>query len=348
MYRIWLVIGLLTTTGWAPAAAPGTGVGLDTGLVNPGFHLQPSWFKQSFLDIREDVEEAAREGKRVVLYFYQDGCPYCAKLLRVNFSDPEIVHIARERFDLVAINIWGDREVTGFLGEPTTEKRFAQGLEVQYTPTLLMLDENGRVVLRINGYFPPHKFLAALEYVAQRREQKGERFGDFFLARDPKAAIGKMHTEGGFVPIPLRLADHRKASGRPLVVMFEQATCTACDELHGDILRRESVAYALSNLDGALVNAWSEETVQTPDGRELTARAWAAQLRIEYTPSLVFFDPEGREVFRTEGYLRSFHIHGALDYVSTGAYLRQPSFQRYLSERRHAMEARGFQVDLMD
>ena len=49
-----------------------------------------------------------------------------------------------------------------------------------------------------------------------------------------------------------------------------------------------------------------------------------------------------------EGYLKSFHIHGAMDYVATGAYLRQLSFQRYLQERRAALEARGFTVDLMD
>jgi thioredoxin-related protein len=89
-------------------------------------------------------------------------------------------------------------------------------------------------------------------------------------------------------------------------------------------------------------------TLQTPDGRDLPAREWAEELRIEYTPSLVFFDPAGKEAFRTEGYLRAFHIHGALDYVSTGACLRQPNFQRYLQERRTALEVRGFPVELMD
>jgi thioredoxin-related protein len=36
----------------------------------------PAWFKETFLDIREDVREAAAEGKRLLLYFGQDGCPY--------------------------------------------------------------------------------------------------------------------------------------------------------------------------------------------------------------------------------------------------------------------------------
>jgi thioredoxin-related protein len=71
-------------------------------------------------------------------------------------------------------------------------------------------------------------------------------------------------------------------------------------------------------------------------------------LGIEYTPSLVFFDAQGLEVFRTAGFLKAFHIHGALDYVATGAYLRQPNFQRYLEARRAALEARGFKIDLME
>lgn len=347
MHIFLLLAGLLVETGF-PQAAEADGAILEAGLVNPGAHDQPGWFKQSFLDIREDVSEAADEGRRVILYFYQDGCPYCAKLLRENFSDRDIVSTTRENFDLIAINLWGDREVTGFLGAPTTEKQFAEGLKIQFTPTMLLLDEEGRVVLRINGYFAPDKFLTALQYVAEHREQAGERFQDFYLAATPTAASGKLHTEAGFVPPPLRLADHLKASGRPLVIMLEQATCSGCDDLHGDILRREPVAYALANLDAAIVDVWSDETVQTPDGRFLPAREWAAQLGIEYTPSLVFFDATGEEAFRTEGYLRAFHVHGALDYVSTGAYLRQPNFQRYLQDRRHALEVRGFQVDLMD
>jgi hypothetical protein len=50
----------------------------------------------------------------------------------------------------------------------------------------------------------------------------------------------------------------------------------------------------------------------------------------------------------TECYLKSFHNHGAMDYVATGAYLRQPNSRRYLQARRSALEAMGIEVDLMD
>ncbi|WP_295544141.1 thioredoxin fold domain-containing protein [uncultured Thiohalocapsa sp.] len=316
-------------------------------LQNPGYHSKPDWFKNSFLDIREDVAEAADAGKRVMLYFYQDGCPYCEKLLRENFADQEISQTAQDGFDVIAINIWGDREVTGTDGSATTEKAFAAALGVQYTPTILLLDEDASTVLRIDGYYPPHQFNAGLQYVALKRERDGESFRDFYQRQDATAASGKLHQEPGFLEPPFRLADNRAQSPRPLVVMFEQPVCAACDELHQDILRRDPVALALTNLDAAVVDTYSTDSIQTPDGRELAIRDWAAELGINYTPSLVFFDTGGNEVFRTDGYLKAFHIHGLFDYVATGAYEHQPNFQRWLQHRTDALHARGIDYDLM-
>ena len=333
----------------APAGAkhpPPSPPGTETGDRPAPEH--PDWFKNSFLDIRADVTEAADANKRVILYFYLDACPYCAKLLQEGFGDRANGELARTHFDVIAINLLGDREVTGFSGEPTTEKQFAAGLKVQFTPTLLLLDEGGKVILRINGLFPPRQFGAALAYAAQRREQMGERFTDYLAAQDPPTSGGKGREEGGFLPHPLRLADNRDNASRPLVVLFEQAVCPDCDELHQVTLRKEPVAYSLSGFDGAIVDIDAKELVQTPDGRDLSARDWAKELQIQYTPSLVFFDPAGREVFRVEGYLKSFHVQAAMDYVATGAYVRQPSFPRYLTARRQALTARGIKVDLME
>jgi len=130
--------------------------------------------------------------------------------------------------------------------------------------------------------------------------------------------------------------------------MLEQQTSRECDELHRDTLKRALVAYELTNLDVATVDMWSQEIVQTPDGREMKTREWAKELDVKHAPSLVFFDTEGKEVFLTEAYLKSFYMHGAIDYVVSGAYRSQPNFQRYLQHRMDALHARGFEIDLMD
>src|SRR5213592_2254149 len=61
---------------------------------------------------------------------------------------------------------------------------------------------------------------------------------------------------------------------------------------------------------------------------------------------IVFFDATGREVIRTEAYIRPFHLAGAFAYVSSGEYRNEPSFQRFLQARADRMHKRGQPVDL--
>ena len=72
---------------------------------------------------------------------------------------------------------------------------------------------------------------------------------------------------------------------------------------------------------------------------------WARELRVAYTPTIVFLD-RGKEVFRIDTYLRPFHLASALDYVASRAYRKEPSFQRYLQSRTERLRGRGDKVDL--
>jgi len=59
-----------------------------------------------------------------------------------------------------------------------TEKELTRALGIQYTPTLFFLDEKGALVARLNGYLPPKRFAAALDYAAGRsgRAQSFEEY----------------------------------------------------------------------------------------------------------------------------------------------------------------------------
>lgn len=317
---------------------------LEAGMVNPGYHAQPDWFKTSFLDIREDVEEAAAGGRRVMLYFYQDGCPYCKKLIQDNFGQAALADKTRRYFDTVAINMWGDREVTDFKGESVTEKQFAVNLKVMFTPTLLMLDESGAVVLRINGYYPPHRFEAVLDYAGGGLEKQGD-FRAYLARRAPVPASGRLHVEDTYLQPPYRLA--ARDGAKPLLVLFEQRQCSECDELHQDILKRETSRELLQAFDVVLLDMWSKARVQTPAGETTTAGDWARSLDVNYAPSMIFFDTNNRVVFRTDGLLKAFHVQSVLDYVASQAYLREPEFQRYIDTRADRLRARGIEVELM-
>ena len=304
MIRIASPIALLMLLMYAAVIlAAGNKDGLKGG-VNPGFHEKPKWFKLSFLDIREDVAEAKAARKRVMLYFYQDGCPYCAKLLNDNFGQRSIALKTRKYFDVIAINMWGDREVTDFNGKETTEKKFARSLRVMFTPTLLVLNEQGKVILRINGYWFPAKFSAMLDWAGMHKESEIS-FRGYFAKLSPTRASGKLHQEKTFLKPPYNLMAKSRASGKPLLVMFEQPHCKACDELHTDILKRKASRQWMKKFDIVLLHMWSKTPLVTPDGKKMSARKWAAKLNITNSPSLVFFDGKGKEVFRAEAYLLS-------------------------------------------
>jgi len=312
-------------------------------VASPHAIEHPSWFAQSFLDFREDLAEANRDGKRLMVYFGQDGCPYCARLMQTNFTQRAIVEKARRYFAVIAINIWGDREVTWLDGTRLGEKAFAKQLKVQFTPTLVFLDEKGNIALRLNGYYPPRRFEAALDYVAGRMESK-LAFGEYLKRAVKDEASEALHAEPFFLPVPQDLT--RRAGGKPLAVVFESTYCGGCDEMHREGFQRAEVRAEIAKFDVARFALGERATVTAPDGKPVRVDEWARALKILYTPSIVFFATNGREVFRTEAYLRPFHLAGSFAYVSSGAYAKEPSFQRFLQARAEQMRQQGKAVDL--
>lgn len=303
----------------------------------------PPWFTESFLDFREDIRDAARDGRRLLIYFGQDGCPYCQQLMLTNFSQRAIVDKTRRHFVAVALNLWGDREVTWLDGQTMREKDLGRTLQVQFTPTLLFFDEKGEVVVRLNGYYPPNRFAAVLDYVAAKKEHQ-EPLADFLARTAKDAASARLHAQPFFLKAPYDL--RRTPGGKPLLALFESAYCATCDEMHREGFARSDVAALLARFDVVQFALGSPTPLTTPDGRTTTAGALARELRVAYTPTLVFFDTRGIEVFRIDAYLRPFHLASSLDYVASGAYITEPSFQRFIQARAERLRARGERIDL--
>lgn len=302
----------------------------------------PSWFNESLLDFRDEARDAAKEGKRLMVYFGQDGCPYCKALMQTNFSQKAIVEKTRRHFIAIALNLWGDREVTWTDGRTMSEKDLARSLKVQFTPTLLFLDERGAVVVRLNGYHAPHRFEPVLDYVAGKMEKKLP-LADYLAVNARDTANPWLADEPFFLKPPYDL--RRSRGAKPLAVLFETPYCAACDELHGEAFKRADVTQLLKPFDVVRLSLADRASVVTPAGAKTNGEAWARALEIAYTPSVVFFDGP-TEVLRVEAYLRPFHLASALEYVSSGAYRKEPSFQRFIQTRAERLRERGETVDL--
>ncbi len=111
MFRPGVFLALMLVFSNSLSFATENAQSSSAALENPGYEDKPTWFKSSFLDLREDVQEATENNKRIMLYFYQDGCPYCARLIKDNFSDPKIAAYTQTHFEVIAINMWGNRMV---------------------------------------------------------------------------------------------------------------------------------------------------------------------------------------------------------------------------------------------
>ncbi len=331
----------LAAAGFALAIAGGVASAQE---VAPHAIDIPPWFTETFLDFGEDVRDAARDKRRLLIYFGQDGCPYCKLLMVTNFSQRTIVEKTRRHFVAIALNLWGDRETKWLDGHVRSEKELARFLDVQFTPTLLFLDERGAVLARLNGYYPPHRFEAVLDYVAGKRERK-EKLAAWLARQARDAASPRLADEPFFAPPPHDL--RRVAGGKPLAVLFESTHCGPCDELHRDGFTRPQMRALLERFDVVRFALGARTGLTTPDGRATTAQAWAAELGVAFAPTFVFFGAEdGREVFRIDAYLRPFHVESSLDYVASGTYRREPSFQRYIQERAERLGRAGGTVDL--
>ena len=170
----------------APVSAFAAQIGDD------GLHKQ-SWMRDTFKDLREDLDEANLEGKRLVLMFEQRGCVYCSKMHKDVYSREKVSNYIDENFFVVQLNLHGDLEVTDFDGEILSEKAMARKWSILFTPTVLYLPQEvgeGLTATRAAVSFMPGAWSAAttidmLTWVKEERYllDNGEDFQRYHARR---------------------------------------------------------------------------------------------------------------------------------------------------------------------
>ncbi len=154
-------------------------------LGDDGLHKTP-WMRDTFKDLREDLDEAQAEGKRLLIMIEQRGCIYCSKMHKDVYPDPRITQIINDTYFVVQINLHGDTEVIDFDGEVMSEKDAARKWGVLFTPTNMFVTESvpedasvaQSTVAIMPGAFAVGTTLDMFTWVAERRyeDQSGEDF----------------------------------------------------------------------------------------------------------------------------------------------------------------------------
>jgi len=301
----------------------------------------PDWFKQTFLDLPDDLRHATHDGKLgLMFYFGQQHCAYCEAMNEAIFEQDDFKTYISKYFDVIPIDVWGKLEVINLQGKKTNETQFANEMQAQFTPTVIFYDKQSKEILRLRGYYPPYLFRTALDYLAGGF-YKIEKFanyvakGNFMPISDMKQKnTPSLHQYTLFSRPPFQLKrDHLKSASRPLLVIFEQPNCHACNLLHRDILTDAAIIHYLKQFEIVRLNRWKNTPLVTPNGEKTNAEEWANELGIFYTPSFLFFDEQGKLILRVESVIQRIRFHQILKYVLQKGYRETPIFERWISKQ---------------
>jgi thioredoxin-related protein len=153
-----------------------------------------SWFQLSFLDLKEDFNDAKAEGKRFAVIFEQRGCPYCIKLHTEVLALRYINDYVRENFRIVQLDLWGARDVTDFDGARMPEKALAERWGVIFTPTIVFFKDDlaglegkwGRpleAIERLPLSYGPLTFYDLFVWVRHKLYERDRNFQRFHISR---------------------------------------------------------------------------------------------------------------------------------------------------------------------
>jgi thioredoxin-related protein len=160
----------------AAIAAPARAASAPTLGEDGLYHFD--WYLESFLDLKDDIDTATSNGKRLAIMWGLKGCPMCRRMHEVQLVDPAIQDYVKTNFDIVHLNVLGAREITDLDGERLGEKAFSQRYGIRFTPTIQFLPETTeglaakkpaeREVARMAGLLEPPEFLAMFRYVREK------------------------------------------------------------------------------------------------------------------------------------------------------------------------------------
>ncbi|MCP4387018.1 MAG: thioredoxin fold domain-containing protein [Gammaproteobacteria bacterium] len=325
-----VLLGLLLTAKAAETATRGS----ITGGVA---HEAPDWFKESFLDIADDVDDATDAGKHVLLFFQLNDCPYCDRMLAECFQAEPLRGYIQQHFDTIAINVRGDRDIAFNEEISVTEKELSDILKVAATPAILFLDRDNKTVVRVNGYRAPERFRQVLEFVATKSYQT-TRLGAYLQARLDDDVYQLRPN-----PLFSKTRDLSSIDG-PLMLIFEDGSCYDCNEFHDGILAHELVREEIEAFTVVRLDASSTETIIDVFGNKTTPAELARQHEMIYRPGVLAFD-DGNLVRRHDSLTFPHHFKESMRYVA-GKHYQETDYQSYSQQRTEELLAAGVVIDL--
>ena len=107
------------------------------------------------------------ENKHIMYFAHIPGCPYCKKMLDINFNDKEVKDLIEKNFTLVDVYT-ADRSTVKFGNFKGNKKKFAKHIGAFAYPATVYMDNSGKVVYRSIGYRNLGEYIVELNYIATK------------------------------------------------------------------------------------------------------------------------------------------------------------------------------------
>ena len=156
----------------------------------------------NWVTIEEAIALQKKEPRKIMMDVYTNWCGPCKMLDKNTFHNKDVVEYVNKNYYAVKFNAEGDSAVTfngSTFGNPNynpanANKRnspheFTRYLQVRAYPTIVFLDEEGKVIAPITGYKQPQQLELYLklfkdeDYKALDTQQK---FNDYYNAFSPE------------------------------------------------------------------------------------------------------------------------------------------------------------------
>ena len=291
----------------------------------------PAWFKTSFYDLPEDLIEAREAGKQgIMLFISAERCSYCKAFMDTSLKDPQLQQRLRTNFDVIGMDIFDDSEMVALNGKEYRIKQFVLAARASNTPTLMFFGKNGQLLARVVGYYPPKRFALLLDFLESKAYEK-QHFRDYLAQhRQPEQGTAPITRDTLFEAPPYMLDRTAVSADHPLMVVFENAGCEACQRFHRRVLSDKSIRRLLREFNLVQLDANEKgQKLVTPGGAAITPKAWYRELDLSYLPAVLFFDEEGNEIVRLDSEILRFRMEGTLQMVLDGVAENDAQLQRW-------------------
>jgi thioredoxin-related protein len=124
------------------------------------------------------LKKALKQKKPVIIDFYADWCYWCKVMEKETFSNQEVAKLLNKDFIAVRVYTEKDEEIT-YMGKTITSGRFVSMLGVRGLPTVVFMDNEGRLIDQVPGFIKPDIFIGILRYISEGCYKQQISFADY-------------------------------------------------------------------------------------------------------------------------------------------------------------------------